>query len=241
MAYAGPLTWLVDRPIAHRGLHDGNASVMENSLGAAEAAVAAGYAIECDVMLSSDGVPFVFHDATLERMTGAPGRTSSHTAGELSRLRLGQGAERIPAVSDLLSTVAGRVPILMELKGASREDDRDFLARLLPVLEGYAGRVALMSFDPWLVEQALRAAAYPVGLTAEGLRPELLATHRRSYEGGCAFLSYCVQHLPNPFAAWVRDTLGHPVITWTARTERDVAGTRQWGDQMTFEGFLPRS
>ena len=72
-----PLAWLTERPIAHRGLHDGNVAVMENSLSAFEAAIAGGYAIECDVMLSKDRVPVVFHDASLERVTGATGSGSS--------------------------------------------------------------------------------------------------------------------------------------------------------------------
>lgn len=240
MPYDGPLSWLVDRPIAHRGLHDGNVAVMENSLSAARAAVAAGYGVECDVMLSADGVPMVFHDATLERMTGAGGRTSHRTAEDLSALSLGGGTDTIPTVAAFLEAVGGAVPVLMELKGTSPSEDGDFLARLLPVLGDYNGPLALMSFDPWLIAEAVRTAAHPVGLTAEGLRRDLLAAHRRVYEGGCAFVSYCVQHLPNPFTAWVRGERRHPVITWTVRTPRDVAASLDHGDQMTFEGFLPR-
>ena len=228
MAYDGPLGWLVDRPIAHRGLHDGNVAVMENSLSAARAAVAAGYGVECDVMLSADGVPMVFHDATLARMTGAGGRTSERTADDLSALALGGGTDTIPTVAAFLEAVGGAVPILMELKGSSPSEDVGFLARLLPVLSVYDGSLALMSFDPWLIAEAIRTAAHPVGLTAEGLRPDLLAAHRRVYEGGCAF------------ATWVRDERKHPVITWTVRTPGDVAVSLGHGDQMTFEGFLPR-
>jgi glycerophosphoryl diester phosphodiesterase len=59
------LSWLTARPIAHRGYHDMNNRVWENTLSAFERAAQKGYAIECDVHLSSDGVPVVFHDTTL--------------------------------------------------------------------------------------------------------------------------------------------------------------------------------
>ena len=240
MSHEDPLDWISSRPIAHRGLHDANADVMENSLSAARAAVAGGFAIECDVRLSSDKVPVVFHDATLKRMTGADGRTSKRTALELSRLTLGRSEDAIPTVAAFLGVVAGSVPILMELKGTTLREDRDFVGHLLPVLEGYRGPLALMSFDRWLIEQAIRAGAYPVGLTAEGVRPEILAAHRSVYDEGCAFVSYCVQHLPNPFVTWVRGDRKHPAVTWTVRTPEEVARTREHADQMTFEGFLPR-
>ena len=70
-------SWLIERPIAHRGLHDSANGVIENTLGAAEAAVAGGFAIECDIQLSVDGEAIVFHDETLERLTDVTGRLSA--------------------------------------------------------------------------------------------------------------------------------------------------------------------
>ncbi|MGC1863882.1 MAG: glycerophosphodiester phosphodiesterase family protein, partial [Methylocystis sp.] len=59
---ADDFSWLIERPIAHRGLHDAANGIVENSLAAARAAVAGNYAIECDVQLSADGEAVVFHD-----------------------------------------------------------------------------------------------------------------------------------------------------------------------------------
>ncbi|KQT48729.1 glycerophosphodiester phosphodiesterase [Aureimonas sp. Leaf454] len=234
------LGWLSARPIAHRGLHDGNVHVMENSLSAFRAAMLAGYAIECDVMLSSDRVPVVFHDATLERVTAETGRTVDRSAGELGRLRLGSTDDTVPTVAELLALVGGAVPIVIEMKGSSAEEDRDLFDALSPLVEAYEGPLALMSFDPWLIDQALAATDLPVGLTAESLRSETLAEHRAVFERGCRFVSYNVHHLPNPFVDWVRQDQGAPVITWTVRTPDDVERTFQHADQMTFEGFLPQ-
>jgi glycerophosphoryl diester phosphodiesterase len=61
------LNWLIERPVAHRGLH-GN-GVIENTLGAARAAVDANCAIEVDVQLTADNEVVVFHDDTLDRLT----------------------------------------------------------------------------------------------------------------------------------------------------------------------------
>ena len=113
MRYSGSLDWLVSRPIAHRGLHDGNVAVMENSVPAALAAIAGGYAIECDVHLSRDRVPVIFHDATLDRLTGTPGRTDAATLDELRRLRLGNTEAGIPTVAEFLAANPGEVVVVI--------------------------------------------------------------------------------------------------------------------------------
>src|ERR1700709_1302665 len=77
---------LFDPPVAHRGLWTPDGPP-ENSLGAFQAACAAGYGIELDVQLSADGEAMVFHDDDLERMTGVAGRLSDRTTTELADLR----------------------------------------------------------------------------------------------------------------------------------------------------------
>ena len=82
MAGKPDLGWLVARPIAHRGLHDIAAGVIENSASAAEAAIAGNFGIECDVQLSADGQAVVFHDFVLDRLTGEKGRVIERKADE---------------------------------------------------------------------------------------------------------------------------------------------------------------
>lgn len=234
----GGIGWLTARPIAHRGLH--GAGLPENSLGAARAAMDGGFTIECDVLLSRDRVPMVFHDDTLTRMTDESGRLGDRTADDLSALALGGGAERIPSVEAFLAAVGGAVPIVMELKGTSPQADADFFDGLGPLLDAYDGELALMSFDAWLIDQALAYGGRPVGLTAEGTEEAVLREHEAVFDRGCAFVSYNVDHLPNRFAADLRAARGAPVVTWTVRTPRQVAATRAHADQMTFEGFVPQ-
>ncbi|KKO04506.1 hypothetical protein LCGC14_0083320 [marine sediment metagenome] len=240
--YSGPLGWLVERPIAHRGLHDGNQAVAENSIPAAQAAIASGWAIECDVQLSADGTPYIFHDAALDRLTGREGAFRATRDVAIHELDLAVTGVSIPTVSAFLEMVDGRVPVIMELKGLDPARDEGYFDRLGPIVEAYAGQLALMSFDSWLIGQMLEARPNrPIGLTAEGTRPEVLAAHRQIYAGGCDFCSYNVHHLPNAFVDWVRREHCAPVISWTVRTAEDVRRSRDYCDQMTFEGFTPES
>ena len=73
---------------AHRGLHDNASDAPENSLKAIENAVEAGYGIEFDVQLSKDGVPVVFHDASLKRICGIDGKVWEYTLEELQQMKL---------------------------------------------------------------------------------------------------------------------------------------------------------
>ncbi|MEX6507636.1 glycerophosphodiester phosphodiesterase family protein [Jiella sp. M17.18] len=238
----GKYGWLVKRPIAHRGLHDGNRAVPENSLAAAKAAIAEGFAIECDVQLSAEGTPHIFHDAVLGRMTGRDAAFADLSDAEIAGLRLVGTDEPIPTVAAFFDVVGGRVPIVMELKGDGANRDGAYVERLRPLVSAYAGELALMSFDGWLIDQlvAARLEGRPIGLTAEGTEADTLAAHRQVFERGCDFVSYNVHHLPNAFVSWVRGTCKAPVITWTARSPEDEAISRREADQITFEGFAPQ-
>src|SRR3954464_1510972 len=80
------LDWLTARPIAHRGLHDAAAGVIENTTSAFQAALDGGYGIECDVQITADGEAMVHHDGALGRLTDGSGALDSMTAAELKRV-----------------------------------------------------------------------------------------------------------------------------------------------------------
>lgn len=235
------LSWLTETPIAHRGYHDQNKTIWENTMSAFSRAIEAGYAIECDLQLSSDSVPVVFHDHELSRLTGIKGDVRERTAGELGMLSVGQTRDRVPTLKQLLTLCAGKVPLVLELKG--REGlgvDDGFADQVLEVLEGYEGEVALMSFDHHLLKDLKAAGSpWPLGLTAEGAKPEDFFKHDEAMQIGLDFISYAWAHLPNSFIEAQRK-LGVPVITWTVRDENARAITYKYADQMTFEGFDPK-
>src|SRR5881392_1365342 len=102
--------WLTARPIAHRGYHDRGAGRIENTLSAAEAAIAANFAIECDLQLSVDGEAVVFHDDTLDRLTAtAAGPVRARPLAELQAMPLCDSADHIPTLTELLARIDDRV------------------------------------------------------------------------------------------------------------------------------------
>ncbi len=233
------LAWLTERPVAHRGYHDMNKQVWENTLSAFSRAIEAGFAIECDLHYASDGVPVVFHDDDLQRVCNLPGEVRERTSAELGLLSVGGTKDKIPTLKQLLQLCDGKVPLVLELKGREGDDD-GFAESVLEVLEGYNGHVALMSFDHWLLKDLKGLEApYLVGLTAEGNKPETFFQHDEAMHLGLDFISYFYGHLPNPFIAAQRQR-GIPVITWTVRDEAARKHTFANADQMTFEGFDPR-
>lgn len=232
--------WITQIPVAHRGYHDLNKVVFENTLSAFSRAIEAGFAIECDIQLSADSVPMVFHDDTLERLCAIKGDVREKMASELALLSVGGTADRIPKLKQLLDLVKGKVPLVIELKGRSAEEDEGFVETVLEVLEGYEGQVALMSFDHHLLKDLKRLKApYPVGLTAMGDTAEEFFKHDEAMQLGLDFISYYWAHLPNSFITAQRQS-DIPVITWTVRDEKARAHTYTHADQMTFEGFDPR-
>ena len=233
------LPWLTEKPIAHRGFHDMNKSVWENTLSAFSRAIDAGFAIECDLQYTADGVPVVFHDDDLERLCNMPGDVRAKTSSELGLLAVGGTGDHIPTLKKMIDFVNARVPIVLELKGRDG-DDEGFAASVLETLEGYNGKVPLMSFKTELLRDLRELGSpWPVGLTAEGGRAEKWEPYFAILESGIDFISYQVMHLPNPLIDKAK-AMGLPVITWTVRDEAGRQKTNDFADQMTFEGFDPR-
>ena len=135
---------------AHRGLYNGK-EVPENSPAAFVRACDAGVGIELDVQLSKDGTVMVFHDYTLERMTGDPAKVIQTDLAELKQLCLGGTEERIPTLAEVLQLVDGRVPLLIEMKGEST--DTSLCQKLAEALEGYRGPYCIESFNPMLIRE----------------------------------------------------------------------------------------
>lgn len=131
---------------AHRGLHDNATDAPENSMKAFEKAVEAGYGIEMDIQLTKDKVPVVFHDFTLERVCGAPGKVSDYTYEELQQFSLYGSEEKIPGFEDVLSLVDGKVPLIVEFKIEFKDNALCPIADKL--LQNYKGLYCMESFNP---------------------------------------------------------------------------------------------
>ena len=243
--------WLTSRPIAHRGLHGAETGAAENALSAAAAAIDGGYAIEVDLQLSADAVPMVFHDGSLDRMTNAEGPMRAWTARELAGVTLRGTSEAIPTLAALLATVAGRTPLVLELKTEWQRDRDPALARhTAEALAGYDGPVAIMSFDPELVAASRRLMPdRPHGIVAcdsSNARdfPRLSVMERfalthllHAPRTRPDFVAYRIQDLPTGSTTLLRRLFGVPLLTWTVRTQAERQKAARVADQMIFEGF----
>jgi glycerophosphoryl diester phosphodiesterase len=247
----GALDWLTAQPIAHRGLHDLSAGIVENTATAFTAAIGGGYGIETDLQISADGEAMVHHDDALGRLTEGSGRLAALKANEIKAVRFKTGSDRILTLAELCELVGGRTTLVIELKSRFDADTR-LAARAAEILTTYGGPVAVMSFDPQLIE-ALRAAAPGLtrGIVAERRYDHaewsaLSPAQRRSLafllhagRSRPQFLAYAVRDLPALVPLAARRLFSLPLLTWTVRTPADRATAARYADQMIFEGFRP--
>ncbi|HQU66796.1 MAG TPA: glycerophosphodiester phosphodiesterase family protein [Albidovulum sp.] len=238
-------------PISHRGYHDRAAGRIENSPSAFRAAIDAGYGIECDIQPASDGTPMVFHDYDLRRLTGQPGRIAARTPEALQGLTLLGGSDGIPTLAEVLALVAGRVPLLIEIKdqdGAMGPSVGALERRVAEALKGYDGPVALMSFNPFSVAALAEAAPdRPRGITTSAYKPGdwplIPAPVRDRLRGipdydatGASFISHEAADLDRPRVADLK-AAGAAILTWTIRSPEADAAARRIAANVTFEGY----
>jgi glycerophosphoryl diester phosphodiesterase len=238
--------WLRSVPVAHRGLHDIGAGVPENSRAAFRAAMAAGYAIECDVRLTGDGVPVVFHDADLKRLTGVDGRADKMPASEFAKLKLLGTAETPPLFADFLELVSGKVPLLIEIKNYGNEPAAPLCEAVWAILKPYAGAYAVQSFSPdvvaWFQTQAPHVPRGQIATDPAELKSldeagrKALAAKLEAGHGAPDFIAYDVKLLPAPLTQRAK-LAGKPVLTWTVRTAEQRAHASGHADSIIFEGF----
>lgn len=225
---------------AHRGLH--GPDVLENSRAAFSAAIAGGFGIELDVHASRDGDVFVFHDDELDRLSEGKGYFGATGSAALDALRLKGTSETIPRLDEILRLIAGKVPLLVEVK-TGRRSVAALCKGVLRALEGYQGPVAVMSFDArvgaWFAAHAPHIVRGLV-VTEEG--PTALPDKARAavvrhidlWRARPDFLAYDVQDLPSRFASAQRNR-GLPLLSWTVRTPDERAKVAAHADAAIFE------
>lgn len=235
---------LFQPPIAHRGLWSPDGAP-ENSLGAFQAACAAGYGVELDVQLSADGEAVVFHDADLERMTGVSGKLKARTAAELGELRLKGTDETIPTLFDTLALIGDRAMVHVELKTPHGEVG-PLEQRVHEVIADHAGPLCVIGFNPY--SHAWFADRYPGvlrGLDSYSYEnaKRMAEDERRAYANlehveiaRPHFLALGLDMLPSPRAAELRAE-GMPVVAWTVRSPAEWDRVKAGCDNLIFEGF----
>lgn len=234
------VAFLKGQPYAHRGLHGSSngGNILENSSAAFDAAIKLGHGIECDVQAAEDGTAFVFHDYELDRLTAQQGKLANLRASDVDQIDLNDGHGKIPRLRAILAQVAGQVPILIEIKSNNMRVGPLCLS-VRRALEGYTGKAAVMSFNPFVSAWMRKNAPHIVrGLvvTEEG-RKSLkgrIARHRDLWTAKPDFLAYDIRDLPSRFAASNR-ARGLPVVTWTVRSASQEKIANLHADEPVYE------
>lgn len=235
---------------AHRGLHDRQNGIPENSMGAFRAAVSKGYGVELDVQLSRDGQIVVFHDDTLDRMCGVNGRVDEYTYEELHNMSLLGTEYTICLFSDILDVLAeGSGPLLCELK--TGKNNKELCEKTYRLLRSYPGKYCIESFNPFIVKWFLKnapevfrgqlagpAKGYPKSVTKMGAW--LLATCRLSFINKPDFIAYEIGRRPKRVLK--KRAKGLMIFGWTSRDPDDAVATGESftvDDALIFENYRP--
>ncbi len=238
-------------PVAHRALHDVNDGRPENSRAAIRAAIDHGYGIEIDLQLSADAQPMVFHDYALERLAEGTGAVRLKSADALAQTTLLGGDEGIPTFAEVLETVRGQVPLLVELKdqdGAMGPNVGPLEEAAAQALTHYAGPVALMSFNPNSVARMAQLCPdIPRGIVTSSYDPadwplnEETCSNLRAIPDydrvQASFVSHEVADLGRDRVAELR-AAGADILCWTVRSPEAEAVAREVAHNVTFEGYL---
>ena len=232
---------------AHRGLHGDGAC--ENSLTAFRRAVESGYGIELDIRMSRDGVLVVHHDATLLRICGIDKKVNELDASELGRIKLSTTDDTVPTLREVLDTVDGRVPLLIEIK--AEKDEISVAEKFVYEIEGYKGDFIVESFNPFALK------------TVRKHRPDIFLgilsteyTKSEKYRGKPLF--FALQHLMLNFLArpdfvaydkhgynvfalkMLKKVYKTPMFAWTVKSRAEEEEAHQHGfDTVIFEGYTP--
>ena len=246
-------TVFLDRPVAHRGLHDRSKGIIENSLSAFKAAIDAGYGIELDLQLSFDAQAMVFHDYDMARLTGESGPIQTRTAETVRCMTLSDSTDTIQDLATVLDLVDGRVPLLIELKdqdGAMGPNIGPLERAVADALSTYQGDAAVMSFNPnSTAMMATLAPDRPRGLVTDAFDPSKWAPVPAKmckrlrdipdYDSSKAcFISHDVEDLNRPRVAELK-AQGATILCWTVKSQAQADEALKIAQNITFEGFIP--
>ncbi len=236
-------SWIVNKYIAHRGLH--TKEFAENSLSSFKNAIENNYAIELDVQQIKDGTVVVFHDDSLQRLTGQDGYLINiEKATDLKNYKLNGTKDTIPTLKEVLKLVDGKAPLMIEIKNSSKvgvlED------ALIAELKNYKGEFCIISFNPYVLSYIKQHAPKMLrGQLSASFKGEKLAFLKKFLLKRLAlnrvsephFISYEAAALPN---RWVRKNKHLPLLAWTIRSQEEYLKIAKFCDNIVFENFKPK-
>lgn len=235
-------SWLTEQSYAHRGLHGPRTGYIENSLSAFNAAIEHSFGFELDVLMCQDKRAIVIHDNALKRLTGIDQNVGDLTAQELEHLKLVGSNDTVPTLEKILNEVAGKVPILIEIKG-DQHRYQEIAEAVWQDIKAYNGAVAIMSFYPQIITHFQDNYPHVVrGLVATSLNDGGLPSHYfdESYQIqliedlAVNFIAYDIRALPNKVTEYCQSKDIY-VLTWTVRSDEQRTNAHKNTDAIIFE------
>lgn len=254
---------------AHRGLHDNVTDAPENSMAAFKKAVDAGYGIECDVQLTKDGVPVIFHDFTLARVAryedgcapsdavvnednslGVKGKVIDYTYEELQSFHLMNSSERIPKFEDFLNLVGGKVPLIVELKIELK--DLSVCPAVDKLLSNYKGVYCIESFNPlgvfWYRKNRPEVLRGQLSDAFHRDKPEefkgilyfILTNLMLNFLGRPDFIAFNHKYKSCIALRICRRLFGALTAAWTIKSQEQLEANKDTFDMLIFDSFIPR-
>lgn len=236
------LSFLKTYKIAHRGLHDEN--VPENSLGAFERAIQKNYAIECDIQASLEGEAFVFHDASLKRLTGLDQMIYHTSSKALAGIFLNNSNQTVPSLKSVLELVSGKVPLLIEIKSDSPV--YSLTHEVIQCLKAYEGLYAIHSFDPTVLKILKKEAPHIIRgqISCFYEKKDMFfikkwALKHMIYNPFTKpdFITYAIKDSPNKILDKIKSKT--VMIGYTAKNKKAYKEALKYFDNAVFEGFNP--
>ena len=232
---------------AHRGLHNNEAGIPENSLMSFRRAVEAGFGIELDVQLTKDGVPVIFHDTSLERMCGIESRLDEKTYEELQQFTLLNTLEKIPTLAEFLETVSGKIPLIVELK--AEWTDISVCSAAQALLDNYKGVYCIESFNPLVLLWYRKHRKHVVrGQLSTNFKKDgeqanilyLVLTHLLiNWITKPDFIAYnCLYHREIGRRI-CKKLYRNMAVAWTVKSEKQLDNLKKEFDLFIFDSFVP--
>lgn len=228
---------LLKRYFAHRGVHG---EYPENSLPAFNEAIERKYAIELDVHLSKDNHLVVFHDDNLNRMTGINDFVKYKTLDEIKQLNLLDTSYKIPTLQEVLNLVAGKTPILLEIK--TENNTKRICKAVIEELKDYNGDIFIQSFNPFVLRYFYKhASTYLRGQlssfftndTLGWIKKTLIKSLRLNKFAHVDFVAYNIKNLPNKYVNKTKV----PVLTWSIKTHEEYLKAKKVSNNLIIDDF----
>lgn len=236
-------TWYSKYPIAHRGWH-WEEGVDENSWEAIELAMNKGYPIEFDVHLSKDGVAYIHHDESFERMTGVSRLASEVNLEELNQMRTTHSQRGIPLLEEVVEYVAGKVPLVIEVK-KTREDNA-LEEAVFDIVKNYKGDFSIQSFHPTTLKFFRdERASFPLGLLSADFKEDKMNYFTKVFlKSLCLtpflkpdYIGYHYMSLSKRAPQHMREHYQIPLLGWTVRDEHAKTVCDKYADNIIFENI----